>query len=340
MDRAKVAIIGCGGYAGAHARRLSARPDVEIVALASRSASSIDRLVERRLSTYEPPPEHYTSLDELYANEALDAVIISTPHHLHFEQAMQAIESGCHVLIEKPMVTSLEEARRLVERARQERRSGRKLHLGVCYNPAFSPAMEHVRDAVATGSHGRLELVTAYLSQDWKRLTAGSWRQVPDESGGGQAMDSGAHLIHSLLSTAGAPAAELFAWSSTLRTPVDVNTIVSVRFENGVLATLTIGGDSPVDGTLMSLIFDGGRIDVDGWRGEWVRSFRPDTEPCVLEGLSEPSPDDNFIDAVLGKGELIVSEQDGLRVAAFMDALYRSIDSGAPTRVAPLEDGV
>ncbi len=339
MDRVRCAIIGCGGYAGAHARRLLARPDVEIVALASRSASSIDRLVERRLSTCEPPPSRYTSLDELYANEELDAVIISTPHHLHFEQAMQAIEAGCHVLIEKPMVTSVEEARRLVERARQQRGSGRELHLGVCYNPAFSPAMKRVRDAVATGSHGRLELVTAYLAQDWKRLTAGSWRQVPDESGGGQAMDSGSHLIHSLLSSVGAPAQELFAWSNTRGTPVDVNTIVSVRFENGVLATLTIGGNSPADGTLTSFIFDGGRIDVDGWRGEWVRSYRPDTEPDVLEGLGEPSPDDNFIDAVLGKGKLTVTEQDGLRVAAFMDALYRSIDSGSPAAVGPLEEG-
>ena len=303
------------------------------MALASRSESSIDALVQRRLSEYSPASRRYTSLDSLYKNEALDAVVLSTPHHLHVEQALQAIDAGCHVLIEKPMAENLDAARRLVNRARQVRKDGRSLHVGVCYNPAYSRAMEVVREAVRSGSHGDLELVSGYLAQDWKRLTAGSWRQLPQQSGGGQAMDSGAHLVHSLISAVGSRPREVFSWSESAGTPVDINTVVAVKFENGVLATLTIGGNSAVTGTGTSFIFTGGRIDADAWQGDWVRSYRPDQEPVVIEGLGEPSPDDNFIDAILGRADLLATESDGLSVAALMDALYRSAETGRPVSV-------
>jgi predicted dehydrogenase len=333
MQKLHVAMIGCGGYAGAHARRLAARNDVQIVALASRTEASIARLVERRLSDYEPAPRRYTSLPELYAKEQLDAVVISTPHHLHFAQAMQALDAGCHVLIEKPMVTSLADARAMAARLSELHSSGDNRVVSVCYNPGFSKPMRLVRDTVSNGTLGQLELVTGYLAQNWKKLTAGTWRQVPAESGGGQLMDSGAHLLHSVLSAAGAPASEVFAFSDSLDAPVDINSVVTIRFANGVLATITVGGNSAVDGGETSFVFADGRIEVDAWRGEWVRTYRSDAEPEVLEGLGEPSPDDNFIDAILGSASLDVDVEDGLRLAELMDAIYRSAESHAPVRL-------
>jgi predicted dehydrogenase len=333
MKSVKCAIVGCGGYAGAHARRLSARDDVEIVALVSRTEASIENLIQRRLSACSPAPRRYTSLPALLENEALDAVVLSTPHDVHVEQAVYAIDAGWHVLIEKPMAVTLDGARRIVERAREARRDGQKLQVGVCYNPAFSPAMRVVRKSVQSGNNGKLELVTGYLAQDWLRLTSGTWRQEPETSGGGQAMDSGAHLVHSLISGVGSQPAEVFAFSSTAGGRVDINTVISVRFQNGVLASLTIGGNSAVAGTGTSFIFTKGRIDVDAWQGAWVRNYGVDREPEVIEGLEEPSPDDNFIDAILGTSDLIATEEDGLLVAAFMDALYRSVSTGLPAVV-------
>jgi predicted dehydrogenase len=259
--------------------------------------------------------------------------VLSTPHHLHFEQAMQALDAGCHVLIEKPMVTTLADAQSLASKVHELHESGDKRIVSVCYNPAFSKPMRLVREASAGDSLGRLELVTGYLTQNWKTLTAGSWRQVPEESGGGQLMDSGAHLLHSILSGAGAPAAEVFAFSDPLDAQIDINSVVTVRFANGVLATITIGGNSTVDGGATSFVFTDGRIDVDAWRGEWVRTFRSEGEPEVLEGLGEPSPDDNFIDAIRGSASLDVDVDDGLRLAELMDAIYRSAESHAPVRI-------
>ncbi|MFP4377062.1 MAG: Gfo/Idh/MocA family protein [Spirochaetales bacterium] len=334
MQKLRVAMIGCGGYAGAHARRLSAREDVEIVALASRTEASIARLVERRLAEYKPAPRRYTSLDELYAKEELDAVVLSTPHHLHFEQAMQALDAGCHVLIEKPMVTSFADAKALAARVEELHDAGDDRVVSVCYNPGFSKPMRLVREAVSAGTLGDLELVTGYIAQNWKTLTAGSWRQKPSESGGGQLMDSGAHLLHSVLSSVGSAPSEVFAFSASLDAPVDINSTVTIRFGNGVMATITIGGNCTVDGGATSFVFSGGRIDVDAWRGEWIRTYRAEGEPEVLEGLGEPSPDDNFVDAILGKAALDVDARDGLRLAALMDAIYRSAESHAPVRMS------
>jgi predicted dehydrogenase len=329
MEKLRCAIIGCGGYAGAHARRLKERDDVVIAALASRTEESIDRLVERRLADYSPAPARYTSVDLMYARESLDAVVICTPHALHLAQAAQALRAGCHVLVEKPMVVSHAQARELASVAA----TSPGLVVGVAYNPAYSEAMEIVRAAVSAGRYGRLELVTGYLAQNWKELTAGSWRQRVAESGGGQVVDSGAHAIHSLLSGVGASPVELFAYSDSQDAAVDINTVVTVRFANGVLASLTIGGDCAVDGGSMSFIFRGGRIDVDGWRGEWVRCYGPDGQEEQRVGLGEPNPDANFIDAIAGRAPLAAPLEDGFRVAAFTDALLESAASGRPVRM-------
>ena len=332
MNTTRVGIIGCGGFSGAHARRLAARSDALIVALASRTSKSIAGLVERRLADYNPAPRWFTSTSEMYSEMDLDAVVICTPHYLHKEQAIEALRAGCHVLIEKPMVISSGEAQELKQVAAEH--PDAVIALG--YNPAYSPAMKLVRDAVADERYGPLQLVTGYLSQNWRHLTSGSWRQRPAESGGGQAIDSGAHLIHSLCSVVGAEPDEVFAYADNKDTRVDINSVVAAKFANGVLATLTVGGDSALDGTGMSLIFRDGRIDVDGWKGEWVRCIGKDGVHEQLTGLEEPDPDASFLDAIAGGAPVGAPLADGLAVAAFTDAMLASAASGRPERIGSL----
>ncbi len=333
MKHIRCGIIGCGGYSGAHARRLRARPEVRITALCSRTEGSIARLIDRRLSDYTPIPAQYTSTREMLSREALDAVVIATPHHLHYQHAVEAIEAGCHVLIEKPMVTTLGEAQKLYALVG----ASTGLQAGVCYNPAYSPAVQRVQRVVKSGRYGTLGLVNGYLAQDWKRLTAGTWRQDRARSGGGQLMDSGAHVIYSLLSSVGSPPVEVFA--CTDREEVDINSVVAVRFADGVLATLAIGGNTPHDASRMTFIFDHGRVEVDGWNGHWYREYGPGSEFNEHSDSSEPNPDDNFIDAVLGIAEPKATVSDGLAMASFMDALYRSVESGTPISIAAPPEG-
>lgn len=118
-----VGMIGCGSFAGAHARRLAKMENVNIAALCSRREVSIADLIERRLSDYRPSPNRYIQTSDMYANEDLDAVVIVTPHAVHFTQAMEAMDSGCHVLLEKPMTSTAAEAHELAKKVEKTGRT-------------------------------------------------------------------------------------------------------------------------------------------------------------------------------------------------------------------------
>lgn len=329
MRPTRCAIIGCGGYAGAHARRLASRSDVRITALCSRTEASIDKLVSRRLAEYSPSPARYTSTARMYEEQELDAVVICTPHSLHAAQAIEGLQAGCHVLIEKPMVTKLSDARRIEEQTE----ATPNLVVGVCFNPAYSPALARAREAVRDRRYGRLELVSAYLSQDWHRLTEGTWRHDPAVSGGGQTMDSGAHLLNSLLSLVPSPARQVYALLTERETGIDTNAAVTIRFEDGVVAGLAIGGSSPPDGSHTVLLFDGGRIEVEAWKGAWYRGIAADGSVDELTGQGEADPDGAFIEAIRDGRPLAAGLREGVAVAALTDAIYRSAAGGTPETV-------
>ena len=136
-------------------------------------------------------------------------------------------------------------------------------------NGVLNPSIDQIRNQ----TFGKLELIIGYLSQNWKRGTAGAWRQNPALSGGGQAYDSGAHLLNSLCWSIENNVAEVFAFIDNHGTEVDINSSINVRFENGVFASIVVSGNCPSDSSHMTYIFDNGRIDIDGWGGSWIKVF-------------------------------------------------------------------
>lgn len=328
MPKVRVAILGCGGMAGAHARRLKPNPDAEIVALCDVDEGCLQRFIERNLADYSKPPT-FTDPARMYAETRPDAVVIVTPHTLHFDHGKQALEAGCHVLMEKPMVTDSGQAHRLKEVVE---RSGKIFVIG--YNTPCTPEFRYLRQVVRDKELGKLETVTGWLAQNWRNGTRGSWRQDPGLSGGGQMYDSGAHLFNSLVWTVEQPVSEVFAFVDNMDTPVDINGTVNIRFADGTLATITIVGNCPNDGAGMYLTFDGGRIEVDGWGGSWIKVFRKgegQVKYPPIQGKAE-TPDDNFINAILGRAEPQTSVVNGIQQSELMDAIYESARTGQAAR--------
>lgn len=324
MAKVKMAILGCGGMSGAHAGRFKTNEDVQIVALCDVSEEVVNGYIERNLPDYTPRPAVYTDAAKMYAETKPDAVTIVTPHTMHAEHGLQAIEAGLHVLMEKPMVTDSGQAKEL---AAAVAKAGKILVVG--YNTPCTPVFDYIRETIRSGELGKLELVTAWQTQNWKKLTMGSWRQKPELSGGGQMYDSGAHMFNSLVWTVEQPIETVFAFADNLGTPVDINGTVNIRFANGVLATMVIGGNCPTNGSGMTFIFDDGRIECDGWGGSWIKVWKGgDTEiQPVLQGKSS-TPNDNFIDAILGRAEPRTSPINGVIQSQLMDAIYESAESG------------
>jgi predicted dehydrogenase len=330
MSKVRVAILGCGGMAGAHANRFKGNPDVEIVALCDVSEEQINKFIERNLKDYEPQPAVYTDRAQMYAEAKPDAVSIVTPHTMHFEHGMEALQNGCHILMEKPMVTDSGQAHEL---AKAVEAAGKIFVVG--YNTPCTPAFHYLREIIRSGELGKLETVTGWQTQNWKKGTTGSWRQDPSLSGGGQMYDSGAHMFNSLVWSVEQPISEVLAFVDNLGAPVDINGTVNIRFKNGVLATMTIAGNCPASSAGMYYTFDGGRVDIDGWGGGWIKVYKGSQEVSPeelnLKGESQ-TPNDNFIDAILGRAEARTSPLNGVIQSELMDAIYESAKTGAIAR--------
>ena len=322
----KMAILGCGGMSGAHAKRYKTNSDVEIVALCDVSEEIVEKYIERNLSDIETKPAIFTDAARMYATAKPDAVTIVTPHTLHYQHGLQAVEAGLHVFMEKPMVTDSGDAHRLKEAVEK---AGVILVVG--YNSSCTPTLHWVREAIRTNKFGKLETVTGWLAQSWAKGTAGSWRQKPELSGGGQMYDSGAHIFNSLVWSIEAPIDTVFALTDNLGTPVDINSVVAIKFVNGVLATMTINGNSASAGAGMVYNFEDARVEFNGWNGGDLKVYGQgygNTEiPVELEG-EEQTPNDNFVDAILGRAEARTSPQNGINQSELMDAIYESARTG------------
>jgi predicted dehydrogenase len=314
---------------GYHAKVLSGMADAQFVAGCDVSEEIVKGFVERNVPDLTPKPAAYSDLDKMLAEVKPDGVVIGSPHTLHFEHGMKALAAGCHVFMEKPMVTCAEHAYKLAEKVKK---AGKVFIIG--YNTSCTPEFGYLRDQIRNKTFGKLELVIGYITQNWKKATVGKWRQDPALSGGGQAYDSGAHLLNSLCWSVESSVAEVYAFIDNCGTPVDINSSINVRFENGVFASIVVSGNCPAPGgTHMAFIFDDGRVEIDGWGGSWIKVFKGGQQVKYPPITYAPqSPVENFINSILGKTEPRTSPMNGIIHSELMDAIYESARTGLPAR--------
>ncbi len=332
MKTIRIALLGCGGIMRLHIRRLAQRSEAQVVALCDVDEKALIAYRDKAFPDANPAPKVYTDRAKMYREAKPDAVFIASPHTLHYEQACEALDAGCHIFMEKPMVTDAAHAHDLAKRVEK---SGKIFVIG--YNTPCSPRFEYLRQVIRDQRFGKLELVSAFISQDWKMFTTGSWRQDPKLSGGGQAYDSGAHLLNSLCWSIEQPVEAVYAMLDKCGTPVDINSAMVIKFANGTLASVAISGNSPGAGRHGAFMFERGRIEIDAWGGSWMKVFESDgkggDKPVEVE-LPEGSdnPDHNFLDAILGKAQPRTNPRNGIIHSELMDAIYESARTGKPAK--------
>jgi predicted dehydrogenase len=140
----KVAIVGCGKIADAHASQIQKVEGCEIVGVCDREPLMAKQLYERF-----PVKRYFTDLTELLNEARPDVVHITTPAESHFDIARSCLEQGCHVYVEKPFTLNAEQAQRLVELAEEKR-----LKLTVGHNEQFSHVARRMRALVQSGYLG------------------------------------------------------------------------------------------------------------------------------------------------------------------------------------------
>jgi len=159
----RVGLIGCGKISGRHVNWFLEHPDCAITAVCD-----VDGEAARRCAaavTGVRANGEVAVLDDcadIVARDDVDAVAVLLPHHLHHSVAMAALESGKHVLVEKPMVTSSAEGRDLVKAADT---AGKVLSVG--YQRSYIPEYVYVRDMIRRGEMGKVRFMSAHLEQGW-----------------------------------------------------------------------------------------------------------------------------------------------------------------------------
>ncbi len=181
----RVGILGVGAVTQVvHLPMLSERPDVDVVAV-----SDPDEMKAEALGARFGVPRIFS--DEGILNEDdVQAAVICTPNNLHESLAIEALERGKHVLVEKPLAMTAEGVQRVLDAASA---SGR--HLAVGLNHRFRPDVGALTSFVAGGELGDLYAVRANSLARRVPSAGSTWRQRPDEAGGGALMDLGVPIL-------------------------------------------------------------------------------------------------------------------------------------------------
>lgn len=271
MPAPGLGIIGCGLVATAHARALVALGPATArgVAVADTNLAAADRVAAilgcRAESDYR----------RLLDNPAIEAVIVCLPHDLHAPVGLECIQAGKHVLMEKPLATSLDDAARMVDAA-----DARPvvLQCGLVYR--YQPAYQRMHQLLQAGQIGRLVLAVARHHQHIP-LSSGHWAFQQQRMGGGAIISGGIHQLD-LLRWMGGEVRTVSAWS--LADPElmegEVAAAINLEFQSGAVGSLTVNWNSLV--RRQSLLLEGtaGGVEFDLSLTSWSAD---QPEPCPYE---------------------------------------------------------
>lgn len=343
-SKVRVGFIGAGNWAEYnHMPTLQARDDVELVGIATPTQKSRDRVQDNFNIPYATPD--YLQL----LKQPLDAVVISSPHGFHYEQAKAALEAGLHVLVEKPMTLKAAESWELVELA-DKRGLLLMIPAGWHYNQMVMAAKEQLDG----GAVGKVEFMLCHIGSALRSLYAGddwpftldnipdpkAYYSDPEVSGGGQGYSQLSHSIAMLLWLTGLRGREVFAYMSGPGSPVELYDAVVAKFDNGAIASISGAGTQPPNDPKheldIRLFGNEGELRLDLYR-ELLEVHRVDGN--VLKVDVKPGdgdytcdgPVNRFIELIRGQDKENLSPGEvGARTIEIIEAAYRSAASGRP----------
>jgi predicted dehydrogenase len=258
MKFPKVAVIGLGFMGRTHIQALR-RLGIEVHGVAG-----IDEHEAKKVAGELGIKKWYRNFAEAITDPEIEVVHLCTPNNLHFTQAKQALESGKHVLCEKPLAMTTEESAQLAALAKQK-----ELMTAVNYNLRFYPICQEARARVQAGDLGNPYLITGGYLQDWLFLKSDwNWRLEPEQGGDLRVVaDIGTHWMDLVTYITGLkitavmadfliahptrlqPRGEVETFAGKLEKNLSVNevpiktedaAVILFRFENGALGSVSL----------------------------------------------------------------------------------------------------
>ena len=325
MDKVRVAMIGCGGFQRYRLGNLQQVAEAEVVALCDPTPEQITltKTAHPKLADLPEYSDHLKLLTEIKP----DAIMIATPHTQHVDQIMDGLGAGCHVCCEKPLVTTVADAHKIIK----ERDRVGKIGM-VSYQRHFQPEFRYIKAKIDSGEAGAVQYITGLQSQEWLRATKGTWRQLASLSGGGQLNDSGSHVLDIILWSTSQSVDTVAAFMDNKGTEVDINSSLSLMFKGGAMGSIAIIGDGMGWHEEITIWCDNMAFFVRDGKLTIVDRAQNKLKAENLTGGS--TPDKNFIHSILGKVECESPFECGLEVIRLTEAAWTSgYNGGVPTKV-------
>jgi UDP-N-acetyl-2-amino-2-deoxyglucuronate dehydrogenase len=348
MKKIKTGIIGCGKVGHLHAQAYKSLPQSEFTAVCSRNIDKAKTFAEQ----YDV--QVFSSIEDMVNTSGVESVSVCTPHPEHAKVAVEAAKNGLHLLVEKPLASSLEDCDAIIKAAEQN-----KVKLGtVCQRRFYAPSMR-IRRAIDENKIGKPVLGIVHMLgwRDAAYYQSDAWRGSWLGEGGGVLVNQAPHQLD-LLQWYMGPIDELVGYWSNLNHPyieVEDTAVASVKFKSGALGSIVVSNSqNPAlygkvhiygeNGASIGIQTDGGAMFIAGmstiteppindlWTipGEehmlekWKREDTEFFNSVDAVNYYHERQIENFLNSILNGEKLLIDGYEGRKTVEIFTAIYRS----------------
>jgi len=356
MKKLRTAVIGVGKVTHLHAKALKKIENTEFVAVYSRDIEKANVFADQ----YGLKP--YDDIEELIHGSQIDVVTICTPHPAHKTAVLQAIHAGSHVLVEKPLASTLEDCDAMIEAAKK-----RDVLLGtICQRRFYEPVLR-VKRAIDAGKIGKpvLGTVTMLGWRDENYYKSDPWRGTWKEEGGGVLVNQAPHQLD-LLQWYMGPIDELFGYWENLNhqyIEVEDSAIAVIKFANGGIGNIVVSNSqNPAlfgqvhvhgqNGASIGVQTDSGAMFIAGmsgivespyndiWTvkgeefmlGKWKKEDADFFSTIDATSYFHERQFEDFVHAVVGRRKPLIDGEEGRKTVELFTAIYRSKRDKKPVK--------
>ena len=344
-------VIGFGGMASYHEKALRNYKRMKVKGVFDINEARLDYAKEIGLMAY-------SSKEELFEDEEIDAILIATTNEVHKELCIEAMAAGKHVICEKPVTLTSDELIEIMEASRRYEKV-----FTINQNRRTNKDFVLMKDQLESGIIGEPYVIESRV--EGSRGMPSGWRTIKN-LGGGMMLDWGVHLIDQLMYMIPEKVVSVYCKMFSIQySEVEDNFRLVMTFESGLTAQIEVSTNNYITHPRWYVLGKTGTLVIDDWdcKGKIVRCIDTDNkweEEIVYTkagptktmaprnenttqkiDLSEPMDVvdsltivyDQFIDAIEGKAELTITPEEALRVMKVMEASFLSAEKDEVIKV-------
>ena len=329
MESIKFGILGCGTIGAVHAKAIIETEGAKLISVCD---SDKERRERYSADFSAKPVQDY---EEMLRDPEIDAVSICTPSGMHKDQAIAALRHGKHVILEKPMALTAEDAKEVCYEAKK---SGKQL--SIVFQMRFEKDIQYIKKVIDEGLLGRLTFLDIYMKywRDPSYFTASPWRGTFAMDGGGALMNQGIHGIDIIHYLFGKPkllgarvktlvhnietedtAAALVEYPSGALGVIEASTSSNPGFNRKIEINGSRGYAIIVDAMIEKLYIDG-KLVID----KKIKDAKgTSSDPAKMSHERHALLYKNFIGAISEGEPLLSSAEDGYNAVNFIEEIYK-----------------